>query len=163
MARTWSTTTTFDVAAGRLLEVMTDESFVVEQHKLDAAVIDAELKEVSRTPTRLIQEIRATEYGRGLTGLDRSKRERSTVTFDWDLPALRCAWSYAGEHGGRVQVRGEDRIEAAGERARLTSTWHVEVKIPLVGGQVEKLVLREVEKDRPRYEALLRRHLAARA
>lgn len=163
MARTWSTTTTFDVAAGRLLEVMTDESFVVEQHKLDEAVVDAELKEISRTPTRLIQEIRATEYARGITGLDRSKRERSTVTFDWDLPAMRCAWSYAGEHGGRVQVRGEDRIVADGERARLTSTWHVDVRVPLVGGPVERMILMGVEKDRPKYEGLLRRHLAKRA
>jgi len=162
MATTWNTITTFDVAAGRLLEVMTDEAFVVEQHKLDEAVIDAELKEVSRTPARLVQELRATEYARGITGLDRSKRERSTVTFDWDLQAMRCVWNYAGEHGGRVKVSGEDRIEAAGEGARLRSTWHVDVRVPLLGGQVEKMILKGVEKDRPKYEALLRHHLARR-
>jgi hypothetical protein len=163
MARTWSTTTTFDVAAGRLLEVMTDEPFVVEQHRLDEAVVDAALREVSRTPTRLVQELQATEYGRGMTGLDRSKRERSTVTFDWDLQAMRCSWSYKGEQGGRVKVWGEDRIEAAGDRARLTTTWNIEVKIPLVGGQVEKMILKEVEKGRPKYDALVRSYLARRA
>lgn len=160
MARSWSTTTTFDVTAERLLAVMTGEPFLLEQHKLDEAVIDVTFREVSRTPARLVQELQATEYARGLTGLDRSKRERSTVTFEWDLQAMRCAWDYRGEQGGRVHVGGAERIEAAGDRARLTSTWNVEVRIPLVGGQVEKLVLKDVEKGRPKYEALLRSHLA---
>jgi hypothetical protein len=163
MARSWSTTTTLDATAERLLATMTGEPFLIEQHKLDEAVIDVAFREVSRTPTRLVQELLSTEYARGLTGLDRSKRERSTVTFEWDLQTMRCAWSYRGEQGGRVQVGGAERIEAVGDRARLTSTWNVEVRIPLVGGQVEKLVLREVEQGRPRYEALLRSHLARTA
>lgn len=160
MAKTWSTAKTFDATPDRLLEVMTDEAFILEQHKLDEAVVDATLEEVSRGDRRLVQKIHSTEYARGMTGLDRSKRERSTVLFEWDLPGRRCSWTYSGEQGSRVKVWGEDRIEAAGERARLTSIWNIDVKIPLVGGQVEKMIIKEVEKGRPRYDALLREHVA---
>ncbi len=162
MAKTWSAASTFDATADRVLEVMTDPAFVLEQHRLDEAVAEATIEELSRTESRLVQKIHATEYGRGMTGLDKSKRERSTVTFEWDLRARSCTWTYGNEQGSRVKVWGEDRVEPVGERARLTSTWNVDVKVPLVGGQIEKIIIKEVEKGRPRYDALLRRYLAGR-
>ena len=39
----------------------------------------------------------------------------------------------------------------------------MEVKIPLIGGKIEKLVLKETEAARPVYETLIRRYLAEKA
>ena len=81
--------------------------------------------------------------------------EQTQTHYEWDLKGRRASWTYSSPHGKRVRVWGGTRIDAAGDNAVLHEEFNCEVKIPLVGGKVEKVILKEVDKYWPRYEQLL--------
>ena len=57
------------------------------------------------------------------------------------------------------KIHGTEKISSDGDHARLESNCTVEIKIPLIGGKIEKLIVKEFEKGRPQYNALLRKFL----
>ena len=158
MAKKGSMTSRFDVTPDLLLRVLIDEDFQRAQQKNDPAVVDATMKEISRTEDRFVFEIHATEYSRGMMGIDKSKTEQSVTTYDWDLKARRGTWKYLGAQSDRVKASGVDSIEPDGEKARLRSEYTIEVKIPLVGSKIEGFVVKEIQEARPKFEATVREY-----
>ena len=159
MAQNWSKTTVFDATAEKLLGVLTDADFQVAQRKNDKAVVDAEFHEVSRTDTRLDFEVRATEYERGLTGINKNKTLKSVTKVNWDLRKMSGGWVYSQEGQTRLKLSGSHKIEAAGDKARYISGFDVEVKVPLVGKKIEKAILEGMAKGRDGYDNLVRDYL----
>jgi hypothetical protein len=140
--------------ADLVLKVLTSDEFLVANFKMQdnpAAVV----KERSRTDTQLVLDAEVTEYAKGMTGVDRSRTEVTQTVYEWDLKARRSSWTYASPHGKRVKVWGQTHIEEAGSGCVVTEEFNCNVKIPLVGGKVEKIVLKEVDKYWPQYEKLL--------
>ncbi|MBW2523094.1 MAG: DUF2505 family protein [Deltaproteobacteria bacterium] len=163
MATTRTMTAVFDVSPEALVSALTDPVFLVAQQKLDEATVDARVEERRRTGQALELELHATEYSRGMLGIDRSKTEHSVTTYRWNLETKRCEWTYEGAHGDRFEAGGTDRVEPEGHGARLTTEFRLSVSVPLLGRKIEKLVLKAFAAREPKYVALLREHCAKRS
>lgn len=115
---------------------------------------DAKVFEKSRTDTKLVIVAEVTEYAKGVTGIDKTKTEQTTTIYDWDLEAMKATWTYQSPHA-QVKVWGAIRIAASGAGTALTEEFNVEVKIPLLGGKIEKMILKEADSYWPKYEKLV--------
>jgi len=163
MAKALRKVSRFDVPVDRLLSAVTDPE-LVKGHVRPGTSAGTSVREVSNDGKRLVQELISQEYARTMTGgLDKSKTERSVTSYDWDLPALRCTWSWKGGSSERVRIAGRIALRSAGTGCELDSEFEFEVKVPLMGGVIEKMIAGEIEADLPRFDALVREHLARKA
>lgn len=158
MAKTWKKATVFDATPETLLAVMTNEDFQIKSSTADPAVAEARVEVVRQTDDELILEVHNTEYSRGMTGIDKSKTEHSTTRYEWDLSRRRGSWTYTsdGSWSGKVDIRGVETIEPAGDKARLISEATFSVNIRLIGGKIEGFIIKEIDQQRPTFEATVR-------
>lgn len=137
----------------QVLVALTDPAFEIAQQELQATTRSVEVVELSRSEERLVYEIRTTEYGRTLTGgINRGATHLTTTRMEWDLAARVGSWTYkvGGEFADRVQVWGETRVTPEGEGARYSFRFNAKVRMPLIGGKIEGMILAEMEKTWPR-------------
>lgn len=158
MASTTTLSASFEATPDELVAVLTDPEFLVAQQLLDVGTVRARVEERSRDDGSLVLGLHATEYARGLLGIDRSRTEYSVTTYRWDLRSRRCRWDYRRARGDRFEAGGIDRVEPADEGARLTTEFRIDVQVPLLGKQVERLVMRAFRAREPKYVALIRQH-----
>ena len=158
MAKRDEQTFFFDVPPERLLQVLIGEEYQIARQKSQGA-LEVQVRETSRSDDRLVFEVHAKEYARGLTGVDKSKTEINVTTYDWDLKAKRGTWKHATSQGERVKVWGTVQIQPDGGKSRLVNDFNIEIKIPLVGGKIEKMVMKEVAKSWANYEGVIREFL----
>ena len=152
MARTVRHSTPYPVKPERLLETMLDPSTLRERHLAQGA-IDASVREESRSETKLVQVVEATEYPRTKTGgLDRSRTVKSTSRYEWDLPAKRCQWRYQSPEDDRIRITGSFHAVAAGSGSELHVEVEVAVGIPLLGRVIEAFIAADVEKFMKGYQ-----------
>jgi hypothetical protein len=145
----------FNCSPDHLLAVLTNPEFEAQKQKDVSGALDASVKETKRTDSELAYEIHSTEYAKGMTGLDKSKTEAILIKTLWNLKEHHAEWTWEGPHGKKVLVSGSMHIKSQGDRCQLVSTLDVEVKFPLVGGQVEKMVAKEIDKTWPKFDALV--------
>ncbi len=158
MASNVRTETRFDLSPERLLEVLTHPEFQKAQRMKDEAVLDARFHEVSRTEDRVVFEVRTTEYERGLGGLNKKKTFESVTHNDWNLKRRTATWSYTSPQTGRAKIGGSNRIDSAGDGARLTFEANIEVRVPLLGKKIEKKIAEGMKRGRTGYDALAREY-----
>jgi hypothetical protein len=138
--------------------VLIDEEYQIARQKSQGA-LEVQVKEISRNDDRLVFEVQAKEYARGLTGVDKSKTEINLTTYDWDLKAKRGSWKHTTSQGERVRVWGTVQVQPDGDNSKLINDFNIEIKIPLVGGKLEKMVMKEVAKGWADYENVIREFL----
>jgi hypothetical protein len=158
MAKRDEQTFMFDAPPEKLLEVLIDEEYQIARQKSQGA-LEVQVKEISRNDDRFVFEVHAKEYARGLTGVDKSKTEINVTTYDWDLKAKRGSWKHTTSQGDRVKVWGTVQVQPDGDNSKLLNDFNIEIKIPLVGGKIEKMVMKEVAKSWTNYQNVIREHL----
>lgn len=154
MARKTKWSQTFDCTPETMMHIVTSADF----HVARSALLEhpsSQVERYQRTDDRVTFEVHCVEYAKGLRGVDESKTERTVTSYDFDLKSMRGEWEYHGPQGKRTHIWGDMTVSVEGERARLTQRFNVEMKIPLVGGQIEKLVMKSVDKFWPKYEQLV--------
>lgn len=155
--------TEFDVPADKLLEILTSSEFLVAEQESDPGNESARYKELSKSDDRLEYELEITEFGRSMRGeIDRNKREQGQITGRWDLKAKKCTWTYkslTSSMADRIKFSGSHRIESVGDKSKLTITFEFSVKIPLMGGTIEKMILKEAKQGEGRYDDLVRSYI----
>ena len=148
-------TVDFDVPADKLFEILSSSEFLVAEQESDPGNESARYKEITKSDDRLKYELDITEYGRSMKGaIDRNSREQGRVMGQWDLKAKRCTWSYkslTSKMADRFEVKGEHRIEPAGDKSRLTMSFEFSVRIPLMGKTIEKMILKEAQEGEFRW------------
>jgi len=147
-------TTYWGVSPEKLQEILTSEDFAHEREKAQGT-LETTYKITSDAGDRLVYEVHTVSYGKGVTGIDKSKRENALTVYTWDLKAMTCSWQWTGPHGKRAQVWGNLRITASGDGANLTSDFNVDIKVPLVGKKIEKMVMAEVRPGSDRHDNVL--------
>lgn len=136
-----------------IMKVISDPDFQAENFKAQGNP-DAKVVEKERTEAKLVLLAEVTEYAKGVTGIDKSKTELTITTYQWDLKARRATWVYKSPHS-QVSVSGGIKIDPSGSGTTLTEDIKVEVRIPLLGGKIEKMILKEVDAYWPKYEKLV--------
>ncbi len=107
--------------------------------------------------TMLTQEFRHTKTG----GLNRNKTTEGRTDFRWNGGTKILDWQYySGEDPKRINIRGRYLVQPDGQGSRLVHEYSIDIKIPLIGGQVSKLVGKEFIKSFPKFEAAVRSWLA---
>lgn len=107
--------------------------------------------------TMLTQEFKRSKTGK----INRSATTEGRTDFRWDPTARTLGWIYySGEEPKRIRIGGNYRIVPDGAGCQLIHDYTIDIKIPLIGGQVSKLVDREFVKSFVRFEALVRTWLA---
>lgn len=162
MAKTLRRVQGFDVSPDALLAAVTDPEFVKTRMRPGTSA-GATVREVSRDVARLVQELHSDDYARTRTGgIDRSRVEPSVTRYEWDLGARSCEWTWRGPQDARVGLTGRIVVRAAGAGSELETEFRVDVRIPLIGGVIERIIAGELEEDLPRFEREVRTALARR-
>jgi hypothetical protein len=155
MTATLRRNSTFEASPERVLAAATDPEMVKARVKPGTSA-GCSVREVSRDEARLIQELDSDDYARTKTGgLDRSRVERSVTRYEWDLAARHCSWTHRGGFE-KVRLAGTIDIRPSAAGAELSTTFEIDVHMPLIGRMVERMIASELEEDLPRYEALFR-------
>jgi hypothetical protein len=155
MAQRMEKTTFWNVSPDKLQEVLTSEQFAYDREKAQGT-LETTYKVTSSSEDRLVYEVHTVAYGKGVTGIDKSKRENAVTIYTWNLKAMSCSWVWTGPHGKRAHVWGNLQITASGDGANLTSDFNVDIKVPLIGGKIEKMVMAEVRPGWDRHDNVLR-------
>lgn len=144
----------YDCTADTLYGIITSADF----HKERSALLDnpqTEIRETELTDTLRRFEIHTTEYAKGLTGVDKSKTEQSVSYYTCDLKQRTVKWEYHGSQGKRAKVWGDMAVTETAKGARVKQNFNVDIKIPLLGGKIEKMVAQKTAEFWPRYEKLV--------
>lgn len=149
----------FETSSDNLLKILTDLTFQVDREKAQGAV-DASVKVLSQVGDKLEYEVHTTEYAKGLTGIDKTKTEKGLCTYKWNLADMTASWLYVGPFGEKVKVWGNMKIIPQGQASELVSDFNVDIKIPLVGGKIEKVVAGEADKSWDNHDNLVRDYIA---
>ena len=120
--------------------------------------LEVDVKDLASDDTRHEYEIMVVNYGRGIKGEDRSKRETSYTTVKWELPRHLRLWTWKGEHP--INLTGEDIITETPHGSRLSMTATIDVKIPVVGRIVAKKLKEGFEENWPNYARLVQEFCA---
>ncbi|MBN2799855.1 MAG: DUF2505 family protein [Deltaproteobacteria bacterium] len=122
-------------------------------------VLEARLERLPAAEGEQRFVIHLRSYGRTPTGkIDRGQTVRSSTHNHWRGDTL--AWRWEGHR--RVLVSGHLRVEREGAQTRFTSRREVEVPVPVVGRAIERLVLRELSRDEPKWREMLADQLGLR-
>ncbi len=161
MAQELQKKTHFNTDSDTLLGILTNHEFVAAK-EMATGSLSARVVELSRDGDTLKYEVHTEEYARGMTGVDKSRREKNVTTTTWNLAARTCSWTHRANNAfaDRVTVSGTQRIVASGSGTDLHSTFSVDIRVPLVGKRIEKIVLEEVDKAWVKYDQTIRTFLA---
>jgi hypothetical protein len=160
MTKKYTTKHKHDASPEEVLGVFLSPRFLREREVAQGAV-DAEIEELESTQDHVVLKLHATEYGRTMTGgLDKSKREKSSTTYHWDIKKMKGEWTYQGTHGDKIKVSGVFTITPTDQGGSMvTSDFQVDVGIPLLGKKIEKMIIKEIEKSTPISARVLREFL----
>lgn len=141
-----------------VLATLTDTAFL-EANLLQQNNPEARISERSRTEEKLVIDCNVTEYVKGMTGVDRSKTQDTHTVYEWDLRARSADWTYTNPstQGKMAKVWGHSAVSPEGSNTALTEEFSVKIKVPLMGGKIEKIIIKEVKKYWPAYEKLVRK------
>ena len=145
----------------RVLAAITSEGYNLAIAKLREEVAECSYHELERSAERVRFEVRSQEYKRNKLGkLDRSQLAAAVVESECDLRAGKIEWRFRSEDGGgRIQLSGRYQLAARGpDRTTVQTEVTIEVKIPLLGGTIAKMIAGSMEKSARQEIALLEEH-----
>ena len=150
----------------KVVEVLLDPEFNVEIEKLRDGVISTEFKMIRDEEREKLFELRTTEYKRKKTGgIDRSGTVQTFTTSRYDASSKRLEWEYHGEGGKMMVIKGVYSVTPMGEsplgddQARFTHEVTIEVKIPIIGNSIARMIARGFENEDPRYKTVWEKYL----
>jgi len=158
-AQTW----VVDAPPAVVAAVLRDEAFNLDLATSRDDVVRAEWRSIEHTDEHHAYEVHTTEYGRTLTGgIDRADVKQSTTRYRWRASAGTIEWTWEGRESGRVEVAGTMTIRERGSGTEVVNQRRIEVRVPLIGERIAKLIAREFTKSSDGQLAVLREHVRRR-
>ncbi len=159
MARSFSTSSQFDVSARVLFELYGDTTFQ-EDKAVHMGALSATATRREREDGRVEMTIEMLRPKHGGGG-----EERATMTMVLDPRTFGSTWKQV-VHGyeERARVEGTSTVRAEGEqRCSLTIDGTIEIRIPLLGRMIERKIVDAIERDVGKEEGFIRRTLQQRS
>ena len=138
--------------------VIRGERYNVENQTQREDVVEAHYELLAEDDAETRYDLHQTTYARTRSGgIDRSRTERSKTEYRWVEATQTLHWTFVGGQDERADVRGVTRLTAQGERTRVQRTVNIDIRIPVIGRGIAKIVEREFRKGIERSAALLDR------
>lgn len=151
----------FNAPPEKVAAVMADIEFHLEMDRTRDDTAETKLGSEERRGDDLTFVMLTKEYIRTKTGkIDRSGTTDGRTRFEWKAGPRTLDWVYTpGQEAGRVDVRGRYRVEPDGSGTRLVHDYTIDIRIPIIGRGIAKIVDREFSKAFPRFEATVKRYI----
>jgi|ETNmetMinimDraft_26_1059896.scaffolds.fasta_scaffold15466_3 hypothetical protein len=133
---------TVSASPDRVAELLCSERYSLTQQKAREDCVDARYEAKGETDTHLEFEVHLVSYAHKRTGkLDRNKTENSTTAYRYDKGTRTLYWQHHGNHGDRVDVHGDTKlVDAGGDRTRIVRDVTIDIRVPVVGRAIAKIV-----------------------
>lgn len=149
--KTYEVSVRIPLPADEALRLVTTTEYA-EWEALNEGAITAKARIENASDTALTMIIDRTDHSRGPGGVKISKKERNIITQQWDLKAMKNTWS--------VRVPGMEKLVSisgvmqvapdGGGACVLREKGGVSIKVPLLGGVVEKSIAADIVRDFPK-------------
>lgn len=142
----------YPVTARKLFDLLRAPAFQ-EALALRFGALEVSAGEAFGEGDLLRMKMEQVDPGRDMRGrVDRGKRERFVVEFEWDLDRMESAWRrFYPQHGSKMRIEGRLAVEVLGREAcRLVERFTVDIRTPLVGKAVEKKIIETMQEIQPR-------------
>ncbi len=146
----------------KVAAALCSQAFNLEENNSRDEVISATYTLLERDENHCVFRIDCQEYGRGVSGgLDRRKRATSSATSRWDRTTRTLRWDWQSSETDRIRVQGTYYLNQlpAGTEVRLVHSF--QVRIPVIGSSIARLIARDSRKAFPQIQAILNRHSLA--
>jgi len=150
---------TLPFPAAKVSEAMRSPALIEESERSRGAR-SVDIRTLVKTDAQHEYEIHTRVPAKTVKGLDPNKLEDDCVIVRWRLTDQVRSWQYAGPHKNMVDARGEDRLIEANGSTTIRFSMKIDVKIPLAGKLVAKMVASGFEENWPKYVRLIEKHCA---
>jgi hypothetical protein len=145
----------------RVALTLCSEAYAIAEAERRADVASATYGVIRQADPTLEFEVVYVEYARTRTGgIDRSRTTHGRTVSSWDGRG-QLSWRYESESNARITISGVYRLAPERDGTRVENEIRVEVRVPLIGTQIAKLVAREIEQGRGEMQQLLIRQAAS--
>jgi Protein of unknown function (DUF2505) len=151
---------TLDTSATKLLEILISEDFENDKNVKANGTLKSEYKLISKSDSEMEYSSISTDYERTkIGGINKSKTEETHYNYKWNLTAKTCKWTMKHPMGKKIMVSGSLNVVDSGDKCELDNNMSIEIKIPFIGGTIEKKILKEIKSGWPKYEALVNEYV----
>ena len=141
----------------QVAELLCSGRYAQETQKVREDIIDVRHQVLSDTDDEKTYQVSCTTYRRTKMGtLDKSSTEQSTVHFRFDKKTHILHWQREGEQGKWVIANGVTRLTPKDGGTEIDREVTLKIKIPVIGGPIQKIVEREFRKAYQRQESQIR-------
>jgi len=141
-------TTRLSSSVDAVVDLLCSETFNVDIQQSRDDVVEARYERTGDDDGELSWDMFLTSYKRTRTGgLDRSATQRSITRYRFEKAPRALHWRHIGEEGGKVDIHGVTRVAPDGPGARIERDVTIDVRIPLVGRGIARIIEREFEKS----------------
>lgn len=152
---------TVTAAADNVAKVLCSEQYNIEMQRSREDVVEVEYATTGDNEKELEFELRFVLYKRTKTGaVDRSGTLNSRTVYRYDRGARVLHWRHIGEEEERVHISGETRIKPQGDKTCIERDVIIDVRIPVIGRGIKKLIEREFRKGFGRVESQVKEILS---
>ena len=145
----------------RVTALLCSERYCLATQRAREDNVDASYEALDATDVETLFDVHVTSYGHKKTGkLDRSRTEKSVTHYRYDKATRILHWQHEGEHGSRVNVHGETKLASEGSRTRIDRVVTIDIRVPLIGRAITRLVEAGFRKSFVRMEQQIRDLLA---
>ncbi len=146
----------------KVAELLCSERYSLTQQRAREDCVDARWEARSETDTQIEFDVHLVSYAHKKTGkLDKSKTENSVTAYRYDKATRTLYWTHQGNHGDRVDVHGDTKLlDAPGDSTRIVRDVVIDIRIPVIGKTISRLVERKFRESFDGVGALIRDMLA---
>jgi hypothetical protein len=155
LKRTFKIPTTVD----RVARALCSEAYSIEGAEMREDVVSATHRVISEDESRVEYEVSYVEYARTKTGgIDRSETVNARTRSVLDRETWTLRWTYSNDANERFKLNGLYRLTPQGEATHVDYRVTIDVRIPLLGNKIAKMVAKGYEESLPKLQARLTKH-----
>ena len=133
--------------------VLCSEEYNIEMQQSREDVVSVEYTTTEDSSETLEFELRFVLYRRTKTGgIDRSGKTNTRTVYRYNRSTHVLWWQQRGEEEERVEISGETTLFPDGKGTRIERDVTIDVRIPVIGRGLKKLIEREFKKGFGRVE-----------
>ena len=131
----------------KVAELFCSEEFLVRAHAAREEVASARYEVVEDSERGLIIAVRCEQYRRKKTGgLDRIHTDSTAIIYRWNRGSNRAEWRFEGHDADKIQIGGGTAFEPDGANTRVVEVVRVDVRLPLIGRLIERVVGKSIDR-----------------